>query len=120
MPIGVRAAVQLNTTLSGVLRQQAPARSACLSRRRTPDRVLSVTTFERARVRYRLFQLPIWQAQTIRQPLHFLPSPRSIAANNEPLGGLPPGVESAVLSLADVHCTAKFGGLRKQYTCRAA
>jgi hypothetical protein len=42
MPIAARAAVQFNTTLSGILRREAPACLAGLSRRRMPDRVLSV------------------------------------------------------------------------------
>ena len=70
-------------------------------------------------MRYRPFQLPIWQAQTILQPPAFPAPARAIAANNEPLGGLPPVEEPAVLSLADFQCKEKLGGLRKRYTVEA-
>jgi hypothetical protein len=43
-----------------------------------------------------------------------------MAVNNEPLGGLPPVEESVVLSLAEVQCEEKLGGLLKHYSRRAA
>jgi hypothetical protein len=64
---------------------------------------------------YRSRQLYSWQSQTIRHP-HFRPGPRAIAANNEPLGGLPRGEEPPVLSLADGHYEEKLDGLRKHYS----
>jgi hypothetical protein len=39
--------------------------------------------------------------------------------NNEPLGGLPPTEQSLVLSLADIMCEEKLGGLLKHYSRRA-
>jgi hypothetical protein len=44
---------------------------------------------------------------------------RAIVANNKPLDGLPL-IEEPFLSLADVHCAEKLGGLLKHYNRRAA
>jgi hypothetical protein len=63
----------------------------------------------------------MWQSQTIRQPPHFLPGPRAIAANNEPLGGLPPADDSpATVSLAKLRCQGRLGRLlKRQYRVAA-
>jgi hypothetical protein len=71
-------------------------------------------------VRYRPFQLPIWQAQTILQPPQFRIGPRAINATNQQRGGLAPVEEPAILSLADVQFAEKLGGLLKHYTRSAS